>query len=134
LLPNLSGGELRRAYLARALLMQPTILVLDEPTAHLDLAASLDLLDLLRAEADQGRAVIVALHDIASVPRISDVVVVVAEGKIIATGPPAEALDANCLREVFGLVAQPVDGPDGNPTWVIGRAQPPSAAYQREST
>ncbi len=76
---ELSGGELQRAGLARALIMQPDILICDEPTAPLDKQTSLDIIQLLRRQADQGSAIVIATHD-NLVMDASDIIIKLSKG------------------------------------------------------
>lgn len=98
----LSGGERQRVLLARALAQEPGLLVLDEPTNHLDVAGQLDLLQLVRGLAV---TVLAVLHDLNLAAAAADHLVVVADGRVVTHGPPAEVLTADLLREVFGVHA-----------------------------
>ncbi len=89
---RLSGGQARRAMLARALATEPEALLLDEPLADLDPAAQHEVMRLLRRTADQGAAVAVVLHALDLVPRYADRVLVLAGGRIVADGAPGSAL------------------------------------------
>jgi iron complex transport system ATP-binding protein len=103
---GLSGGERQRALLARALAQQAPLLLLDEPTAHLDIAHQLDLLERIRALTRQrGTAVLAALHDLNLAGRYADRIVVLSRGRRYADGAPAEVLSEALLAEVWGVVA-----------------------------
>ena len=99
-LATLSGGERQRVHLARALAQQPTLLLLDEPTNHLDLAARADLLALVRG---LGITVVAALHELGLVPSFADRVWMLQAGRLVADGPPREALSARRVADVFGM-------------------------------
>lgn len=99
-LSTLSGGERQRVHLARALAQQPALLLLDEPTNHLDLAARADLLALVRG---LGIAVVAALHELGLVPSFADRVWMLQGGALVADGPPAQALSAGRVADVFGM-------------------------------
>lgn len=102
-LNRLSGGERARIALARALAVEAPILLADEPIAHLDPAQQLQTLSLLRARADAGDAVMVVLHDLSLTARFCDRVLILNQGRVVADGSPAQAMDEERLREVFGI-------------------------------
>lgn len=106
---DMSGGERARVLLARLLATRAPLLVADEPVAGLDPDAQLLTLDLLRAEAAAGAAVVVTLHDLGLAARSCDRIVVVSQGRIVAEGPPREALSKDVLARVFGLAGELVD-------------------------
>jgi iron complex transport system ATP-binding protein len=99
---QLSGGEKQRVILARALVQQPSLLLLDEPTQHLDIGGKVELLERLRALAsDRGYAVIVVTHELNLAAEFSDRIVLLHQGRPLRTGTPAEVYDRNLLEEVF---------------------------------
>jgi iron complex transport system ATP-binding protein len=100
---DMSGGERARVLLARLLATRAPLLVADEPVAGLDPDAQLLTLDLLRAEAAKGAAVVVTLHDLGLAARSCDRIVVVSHGRVVAEGPPREALSRFILGQVFRL-------------------------------
>ena len=110
---TLSGGERQRVQLARALAQQPRVLMLDEPTNHLDLAAQLEMVRLLRAVADAGVAVLVALHDLAQAASLCDELVVLRRGETAAVGSPDEVLSPALLATVWGVRGEWVSGEHG---------------------
>jgi iron complex transport system ATP-binding protein len=101
----LSGGELRRVLLARALAQEADALVLDEPTAAVDLHHQLALFERLRAEADRGRAVLVVVHDLNLAAAYCDRLLVLAAGEVVGEGPPAEVLTEALVERVFRVRA-----------------------------
>jgi iron complex transport system ATP-binding protein len=102
---ELSGGDLQRLAYAQTLAQEPRVLLLDEPTSHLDLNHRLQVLDLTRELADAGMAVLAVFHDLDLAARYADRVCVVAQGHADPIGPPEEVLTAPMLREVFGVRA-----------------------------
>lgn len=110
---DMSGGERARVLLARLLATRAPLLVADEPTAGLDPDAQLLTLDLLRAQAQAGTAVVVTLHDLSLAARSCDRVVVIETGQVVADGPPQVALSADILARVFKLDGALVDTPAG---------------------
>jgi iron complex transport system ATP-binding protein len=111
-LDELSGGQRQRAWISMALAQGTDILLLDEPTTYLDLAHSLEVLDLVdRLHAVYGRTVVMVLHDLNLAIRYSDELVVMRAGKIVARGKPADIVTAELLAEVFGLEATVLTDP-----------------------
>ena len=99
----LSGGEQARVLLARVLAGEPQWILADEPLAALDLAHQQGLMGHLRRQADEGRGVIVVLHDLAMAVNHADRVVVLDRGRVVADAAPLEALDSARIREVWGV-------------------------------
>ncbi|MCG8348446.1 MAG: ABC transporter ATP-binding protein [Chloroflexales bacterium] len=115
LLSELSGGEQRRVILARALAQEPRALLLDEPTAHLDLKYQVELLDMVRCLAHRdGLTVVVTLHDLNQAAQFADRAALLAEGQILAVGAPAAVLSPALLSQAYGtpviVVSHPVYG------------------------
>ncbi|HEX6859335.1 MAG TPA: ABC transporter ATP-binding protein [Caulobacteraceae bacterium] len=100
---DMSGGERARVLLARLLATSAPLLVADEPAAGLDPDAQLLTLELLRAEAERGAAVVVTLHDLTLAARACDRLVVMHKGRSASQGAPAQTLTPQVLAEVFGL-------------------------------
>jgi iron complex transport system ATP-binding protein len=113
---TLSGGELARVLLARAIVAEPAVLIADEPLAGLDPRHQLDALGMLRAMADDGRAVVLALHDLDLAARYATRVALLSEGRLIADGPPAATLTPERIAEAFGVRA--TVGSDAHGPWV----------------
>lgn len=102
---RLSGGERARALLARVLAGRPRWVLADEPLANLDLGHALRLLHALRQQAVQGVGVCLVLHDLAMAMNHADRVVVMDRGRVVADGPPEEALAQDVIARVWGVQA-----------------------------
>jgi iron complex transport system ATP-binding protein len=99
----LSGGEYQRVRIARALAQEPRLLVLDEPTASLDLRHEMELFELVRGLVDgSGLAAVLVTHDVNLAARFADRLVLLAEGTVRAAGAPAEVLRREVAEAVFG--------------------------------
>jgi iron complex transport system ATP-binding protein len=99
---EISGGEKQRVILARALAQQPLLLLLDEPTLHLDIGAQVDLLESLRRLASQNRyTVVVVTHELNLAGEYADQVVLMQRGRCLRVGPPAAVYQRELLEQVF---------------------------------
>lgn len=111
---TLSGGEQQRIQIARALAQQPRLLILDEPTSHLDVHAQLAILALLRRHAQAGVTVLLALHDLNLAAAFCDSLLVLHHGRQVASGMPEQVLTPPLLRTVYGIdttiLRHPVNG------------------------
>lgn len=111
----LSGGELQRTRLARALAQEPGTLLLDEPTAHLDLGHGVRIFELVRSLVlEEGMTAVTVTHDLGLAGRFADRVALLSAGRIEAEGPPRAVLRADTVERAFGWPVQVVDlGPLG---------------------
>jgi iron complex transport system ATP-binding protein len=101
---ELSGGERQRLLVAMALAQEPDLLLLDEPTLHLDLAHQVALLAAIRRLRDQrGLTVLAVLHDLNLAAAFAPRVAILDEGRVVADGSPAEVLTPDLVRRVFGV-------------------------------
>ncbi|MDO3684910.1 ABC transporter ATP-binding protein [Micromonospora sp. C28ISP2-4] len=100
---ELSGGQRQRVWIAMVLAQETPYLLLDEPTTFLDITHQYELLALFAKLRDEGRTVVAVLHDINQACRFADHIVAMKAGRIVAQGPPADVVDADLMREVFGL-------------------------------
>jgi len=119
---HLSGGQRQRAWIAMALAQETDLMLLDEPTTHLDIAHQVEVLDLLRhLNRTEGRTVVMVLHDINQGCRYADHVVAMNGGRIVSQGPPGEVVNSQMMEEVFGLAAVVIPDPvTGTPLCIPG--------------
>ncbi|MDO4920146.1 ABC transporter ATP-binding protein [Kocuria sp.] len=103
LVDELSGGQRQRVWVAMLLAQRTDILLLDEPTTFLDISHQYELLELFRALHRRGRTLVAVLHDLNQAARYADNLVVMKEGRVVATGHPREVLTAELVEEVFGM-------------------------------
>lgn len=109
--PALSVGEQQRVWIARALCTQAPVLLLDEPTAALDIRQSLATFATLRRLAHDGRALVVVLHSIEYARRFADRALVLDEGRVCGFGPAKDVLHAALVREVYGVTMRESHAP-----------------------
>ena len=137
--PTLSGGERARVHSARVFYQDTPVVLLDEPTAALDLHHAEKIMGMMRARAAAGKAVVVVLHDLSAAAAYANHVVVVAQGRVVKQGPPAETLDAQTVSEVYGIGVEVLQDSAGNPVLVPQRAdknlspQSPNLAEKEEN-
>jgi iron complex transport system ATP-binding protein len=113
-LTTLSGGELQRLVLGRALAQEAPVLLLDEPTSALDLGRRVDALEIVDAlRREHGLTVLSAMHDLTLAGQFADRLILLAEGRVAAVGTPAEVLDEAILTKHFGHQVQVLRSPEG---------------------
>ncbi|HEX5425761.1 MAG TPA: ABC transporter ATP-binding protein [Candidatus Acidoferrales bacterium] len=113
---ELSGGEKQRVILARALAQEPALLLLDEPTQHLDVGGKVELLRRLRKLADEHRyTVLVVTHELDLAAEFSDRIILLHKGKCLRVGTPGEVYDRDLLQEVFEAPLDVDIRPNGRP-------------------
>ena len=109
---SLSGGQRQRVWISMVLAQHTDVLFLDEPTTYLDLAHSIEVLDLVnRLRRDLDRTVVMVLHDLNLAIRYTDNLVVMRDGDLIATGKPEEIITSELLKDVFELDATVIEDP-----------------------
>ncbi|HSR69122.1 MAG TPA: heme ABC transporter ATP-binding protein [Acidobacteriota bacterium] len=130
----ISGGERQRVAIARALAQEPEILLLDEPTSHLDIRYQMALLeDLRRLVRETGLAVLAVLHDLNLAAQFCDRLLLLHRGRLVGDGEPSEVIDVDIVRRVYAIEAEvhphPVFGtPCIHPVRQAGPIPPPSEA------
>jgi iron complex transport system ATP-binding protein len=111
---SLSGGELQRVFLAQALAQEADLLMLDEPTSHLDVHYQFSFMEQVRALVEAGRTVLTVFHDLERAARYAERLLVLHDRTLVADGPPAGVLTPDCIAEVFRMrarIERPADGP-----------------------
>lgn len=120
-LGTLSGGEAQRAVLARALAQEAPVLLLDEPTANLDVGHAIEVLEVIDGlRRSEGLTVVTAIHDLTLAGRFCSRLVLLAEGLVVASGGPADVLTADILKPHYGDSIRVIEDEDG-PLIVPGR-------------
>jgi manganese transport system ATP-binding protein len=99
---ELSGGQRKRAFVARGIAQEASLLLLDEPFAGVDKGSERSLIELLKSLRDEGRSILISTHDLAGVPELCDEVVLI-QNRVLFQGPPADALTPERLALAFGL-------------------------------
>jgi iron complex transport system ATP-binding protein len=127
LLGTLSGGEVQRAILARALAQQPRVLLMDEPNSSLDPAHQLALARLVRRLVAEGQidAAAVVLHDLNLATLVADRMVLLSAGQVEAMGSPATVLTSETLTRVFRAPLEVLSAPGGRPLVAFAQDQGP---------
>jgi iron complex transport system ATP-binding protein len=118
---QLSGGEKQRVLIARSLATRARILLLDEPTANLDIDHTLDVLELCRSLADEGHGIAIATHDLNAVSRFADEVGMIDSGRMIAMGRPSEVFTGENLKTAFRVRCETLTATDGRPILLFHR-------------
>lgn len=116
----LSGGQRQLVAIAQALVRRPEVLLMDEPTSALDLFRQIEVLDFMRrTAASEGMAVLIALHDLNHALRYCTRTMVIAEGRLVASGPTDEVITPAMLRDVYKVAARVECCSEGRPMIVV---------------
>lgn len=125
LLDTLSGGQRQRAWIAMSIAQETPILLLDEPTSALDLGHQIEVFDLIRELAEQGKTVIMVVHDLAMAARYADHLIAMKTGEIVAQGAPKEIITPNIMDDLYGIHCDLLEDPSsGAPILVNVRRSP----------
>jgi iron complex transport system ATP-binding protein len=116
---TLSGGERQRVAIARSLAVRPQIILLDEPTASLDVQHTLGVLELCQSLARAGKSVVLATHDLNAVARYTRRVALIESGRIACTGDRDEVITPRVLESVFGVAAELLISAAGHPVYLF---------------
>ncbi|MEV1286556.1 ABC transporter ATP-binding protein [Micromonospora sp. NPDC049679] len=121
---ELSGGQRQRVWIAMALAQQTPLLMLDEPTTYLDIAHQIEILDLCaHLHEEQGRTLVVVLHDLNHAARYATHLIAMREGRVMAAGNPRDIVTADLVEQVFGLPCRVIDDPESGTPMVIPAAR-----------
>ncbi len=112
---SLSGGERQRVFLAQALVQNADLLLLDEPTSHLDVHYQFSFMDRIQAQVERGRTVLAVFHDLELAARYADRLLLLSDGRLVADGAPRSVLTPERIASVFRIRADVIDNPDGSP-------------------
>jgi iron complex transport system ATP-binding protein len=118
---TLSGGERQRVVIARGLAVQPDFILLDEPTANLDVEHAIRIMDLCAALACAGKSVVVATHDLNAVVRYTSQAALIESGRVVYWGSCTAAVNAQTLEKVFQVRAERLVSADGSPVYMFHR-------------
>jgi len=124
---TLSGGEVQRVRIARALAQKPQALVLDEPTSSLDIRHQMGILELLRRSADSGLTVVLVTHGLDLAARYADRMLLLAGGHVAAEGTPDEVMTEHTISSVYGWPVAIAPDPESGTPRVTPRRPPPRA-------
>lgn len=114
---TMSGGERQRVIIARAIAQTPEVLLMDEPTLHLDINMQFEVLDLVtRLSRDEGLTVVIVSHDLPMIARYCDRIILLHDRRIFAMGSPVDVLTPENMRTVFNIDAEYGKDERGNPT------------------
>jgi iron complex transport system ATP-binding protein len=120
---ELSGGQRQRVWLAMALAQETGILLLDEPTTFLDIAHQVEVLDLCADLHEEGRTLVMVLHDLNQACRYATRLLAMRDGAVVASGPPSAIVTAELVQEVFGLACRVIDDPETGTPLVVPAAR-----------
>ncbi len=125
----LSGGERQRVLVARALAQEPEVLLLDEPTSHLDISFQFEIMDLVKSlNRERGMTVLAVLHDLNLASQYCDRLILIGDGSVQADGPPDEVITADNIRRVYGAEVWVRRHPATSRPYVIAGIRPGSHA------
>lgn len=117
---ELSAGERQRVILARALAQSTPVLLMDEPTSHLDLRYQIEFLELTRElSKSQGKTILIALHDLNLAARFGDILMAMKDGEVAALGPVKDILQPKLIEKIYGLPVEVFQSPKQDQTIIM---------------
>ena len=117
---QLSAGERQRVILARALAQNTPVLMMDEPTSHLDLRYQIEFMEITRKLASQQeKTILIALHDLNLAARFGDTVMAMKDGRVAASGSPAQVLTPERIQDIYGLPVEVFQSPGKQGTIIL---------------
>jgi iron complex transport system ATP-binding protein len=122
LVTEISGGERQRVIIARSLATEAGAILLDEPTANLDIAHVLDVMNLCRQLADEGKIIAIATHDLNAAARYANQIVLLQSGHIAASGAPSEVITDSVIRKIFGVQIERAVSAKGESAYLFQRS------------
>ncbi|MBA1340951.1 MAG: Cobalamin import ATP-binding protein BtuD [ANME-2 cluster archaeon] len=124
LITHLSGGELQRVIIARAFAQNPKILLLDEPTSHLDITNQIDILNLVKNASRKGMVVVAVIHDLNLAAYYCDKICLLQDGKLISAGTPEQVLTSSNIERAFNIAVEVIPNEITNSLYVIPVLEP----------
>ncbi|HLR29306.1 MAG TPA: ABC transporter ATP-binding protein [Paenalcaligenes sp.] len=124
----MSGGQRQRAWIAMTIAQSTPLLLLDEPTSALDMGHQIEVFELIRQLAHQGKTIIMVVHDLVSACRFADHIVAMKDGQILAAGAPEQIITADLIKALYGVHCKVIKDPY-NGTIMLGDVQ---SAYRRQ--
>ncbi|MBC2697422.1 MAG: heme ABC transporter ATP-binding protein [ANME-2 cluster archaeon] len=124
LITQLSGGELQRVIIARAFAQNPNILLLDEPTSHLDITNQIDILNLIKNASRKGMVVVAVIHDLNLAAYYCDKICLLQDGKLISAGSPEQVLTSSNIERAFNITVKVIPNEITNSLYVIPVLEP----------
>ncbi len=111
LLDTLSGGQRQRAWIAMSIAQETPVLLLDEPTSALDLGHQIEVFDLIRELAEQGKTLVMVVHDLAMAARYADHLIAMKSGEIVAQGAPKDIITSELMDSLYGVHCDLLEDP-----------------------
>lgn len=133
---ELSGGQRRVVNIAQTLVKEPKVLILDEPTANLDMQNGIEMLELVRAYTrDRSAATLVILHDLSMACRYADKILLLKDGKVFRAGTPLEAVTEESVRKAYGVNVRLLMADEATPLLhILGSVRPTDDLFREEET